>query len=151
MKSRAGARKTDAAGAAEKGDREMLFSDYIEQVEQDAREYLEDNADYISHDPDNAIDELWTADSVTGNGSGSYTFNTAKAWKNVTGDDWSECLLFDEDFIGALEEMSETIGQLFEQGPEAVDVTARVLALYRVDWEAVYADVFGDEDEEPAS
>lgn len=129
----------------------MLFSEYIDQVEQDAREYLADEADYISHDPDEAIDTLWTADSVTGNGSGSYTFNTGKAWDNVTGSDWTECLLFDEDFTAELEDMGETIGHLFEQGPEAIDVTARVLALYRIDWETVYRDVFGDEDEEPAA
>lgn len=126
----------------------MLFADYIEQVEQDAREYLADEADYISHDPDDAIDTFWCVDSVTGNGSGSYTFNTARAWFNVCGSKWSECLLFDDDFTGELEDMGETIGQLFDQGPEAIDVTARVLALYRIDWESVYSDVFGDDSEE---
>ena len=125
----------------------MLFSEYIDQVEQDAREYLADEADYISHDRDDAIDTLWCVDGVTGNGSGSYTFSTGKAWENVTGNDWTECLLFDDDFISELEGMGETIGQLFEQGPEAIDVTARVLALYRIDWEAVYRDVFGEDDE----
>ena len=83
----------------------MLFVDYIEQVEQDAREYLAEEADYISHDPDNAIDTLWCVDSVTGNGSGSYTFNTARAWFNVCGSKWSECLLFDDDFTSELEGM----------------------------------------------
>lgn len=126
----------------------MLFSEYIEQVEQDAREYLADEADYISHDPDDAIDTLWCVDSVTGNGSGSYTFNIARAWFNVCGSKWSECLLFDDDFTGELESIGETIGQLFDQGPEAIDVTARVLALYRIDWESVYSDVFGDDSEE---
>ena len=129
----------------------MLFNEYIEQVEQDAREYLAEEADYISHDPDEAIDTLWTVDSVTGNGSGSYTFNSAKAWENVTGNGWTDCILFYDDFMSELEGIGETIGQLFEQGPEAIDVTARVLALYRIDWETVYRDVFGDDDEEPAA
>lgn len=126
----------------------MLFSEYIEQVEQDAREYLAEEADYISHDPDDAIDTLWCVDSVTGNGSGSYTFNTYKAWANVTGSGWTDCLLFDDDFTSELEDMGETIGQLFNQGPEAIDVTARVLALYRIDWKDVYGDVFSDDAEE---
>ena len=123
----------------------MLFSEYIEQVEQDAREWLRDEADYISHDPDEAVDLLWTVDSVTGNGSGSYTCSTSEAWDNITGNNWTECLLFDEDFISELDDLGETVGELFNRGPETIDVTARVLALYRIDWLEVYADVFSDD------
>ena len=125
----------------------MLFRDYIEQVEADAREWLTDNADYIDKDAD-LIDELWAVDSVTGNGSGSYTFNTWRAWENVTGANWGECLLFDEDFIFELESLGESLGDLFNKGPEAIDVTARVLALYHIDTDAIKADVWPDDDDE---
>ena len=121
----------------------MKFSDYIEQVEQDAREYLAEEAAYIDHDPESAIDTLWAVDSVTGNGSGSYTFNAYQAAENAAE------LVFDDDFISEVEGMGDSVGELFNRAPEAVDVTARVLALYRIDWEAVYLDIFGDEDEEP--
>lgn len=123
----------------------MLFADYIQEVERDAREWIEDNRDYIDRDTD-MIEELWTVDSVTGNGSGSYTFSSAAAWDNIAGAGWLDCLLFDENFTRELEDMGETIGQLFERGPEAIDVTARVLALYHVDFDAIMEDVFSDDE-----
>lgn len=123
----------------------MLFNDYINQVEADAREWIEDNRDYIDHDAD-MIDELWAVDSVTGNGSGSYTFSSAAAWNNVAGDGWLNCLLFDESFIFELENMGGTIGELFARGPETIDVTARVLALYHVDFDAIISDVWPDDE-----
>jgi len=123
----------------------MLFEDYIREVEADAREWIEDNRDYIDRNAD-MVDELWTVDSVTGNGSGSYTFSSAAAWDNVAGSGWLDCLLFDESFISELENMGETIGELFARGPETIDVTARVLALYHVDFDAIMADVFDDDE-----
>lgn len=123
----------------------MLFNDYIKQVEADAREWIEDNREYIDRDSD-MVDELWTVDSVTGNGSGSYTFSSAAAWDNVTGSGWTECLLFDDAFIFELEGIGETIGQLFARGPETIDVTARVLALYHVDFDAIISDIWPDDE-----
>ena len=54
-------------------------------------------------------DALFTDDAVTGNGSGSYTFNAARAAENARD------LAFDDEFIA--------------EAPEAVDVVARCLAL----------------------
>lgn len=64
--------------------------DYRNAVLEDIRTYLEDNnfepSDY-GYDRDSAFEnlneELWTADSVTGNGSGSYTFSTWDAEENL--------------------------------------------------------------------
>jgi len=119
----------------------MLFRDYIRETEENAREWIEENRDHIDRDAD-MIDELWTVDGVTGNGSGSYTFNAAEAWENVTGAGWTECLLFDDDFTAELEDMGMTTGELFARGPESIDVTARIMALYHIDFEAILEEVF---------
>lgn len=64
--------------------------DYRSAVLEDVREWLKnefDAEDYDIEDRDatrEAIyDNLWVNDSVTGNGSGSYTFNTWKAEENL--------------------------------------------------------------------
>lgn len=64
--------------------------DYEKAVLEDIRTYLENNnfqpSDY-GYDRESAFEnlqeELWCADSVTGNGSGSYTFSTWKAEENL--------------------------------------------------------------------
>ena len=123
----------------------MLFADYIRETEENAREWIEENKEYINRNED-MIDALWCEDSVTGNGSGSYTFSSAAAWDNVAGSGWLDCLLFDEDFTRELDDMGESIGELFARGPETIDVTARVLALYHIDFDAIIADVFSDDE-----
>lgn len=47
--------------------------DYRNAMKHDIRQWIEDN--YFDGDEDELIDELWYADPVTGNLSGSYTFN----------------------------------------------------------------------------
>ena len=122
----------------------MLFKDYINEVENDAAEWIDENRDYIDPHED-MVDALWTEDSVTGNGSGSYTFSTARAWDNIAGTGYSDCLLFDEEFISELEGIGLSIGEMLARGPESIDVTARCLALYRIDFETILDDVFGGE------
>lgn len=52
---------------------------YREEMQKDIQEYAEfENINIANLDEDELYelcDELWTVDSVTGNGSGSYTFN----------------------------------------------------------------------------
>ena len=66
----------------------MTNYDYYDAMKEDIREYLEENgaidrllADDADRDEieEELHDELWTADSVTGNASGSYTCNSWKA------------------------------------------------------------------------
>lgn len=65
-------------------------------------------------------DDMWTADNVTGNGSGSYTFNTYEAEEN---------LCHNMDLLQeALEEFGCDISYL-EKGAEACDVTIRCYLL----------------------
>ena len=68
---------------------------YREAIKEDVKEYITDN--YTSEEikenlsysgakesfSEKLNDEMWTADSVTGNGSGSYTFSTYQAEENL--------------------------------------------------------------------
>lgn len=59
--------------------------DYLENVTADVRDYVEQEVDLSkwagNRDglEEKLNDDLWTCDSVTGNGSGSYTFNRVQA------------------------------------------------------------------------
>ena len=65
-------------------------------------------------------DDMWTADSVTGNGSGSYTFNAWEAEENVC---------HNLDLLGeALEEFGSDM-DIMKSGAEACDVTIRCYLL----------------------
>ena len=87
------------------------------------REHLQDRVDFA----EKINDELWADDSVTGNGSGSYTFSRAQA---------REYVLADVDTVReALEEFcveADTIAKNFlDENWEYFDVTARCFALYQ--------------------
>jgi len=61
---------------------------YIEAVKEDVREYIESEIDLTEWESREDLEEhlnetLWVKDSVTGNASGSYTFNTWKAEENL--------------------------------------------------------------------
>lgn len=59
--------------------------DYREAMTEDVKEWIEENVDLTEWTEDmegleqQLNDDLFTADSVTGNGSGSYTFNRVQA------------------------------------------------------------------------
>lgn len=98
----------------------MTFRDYMEQVERDAREVIEEEAGWYST-WEVMHDALFVDDAVTGNGSGSYTFNAFKAAENARD------LIFDDDFIAEASMAGYGI-ELFAESPETVDVVARCLA-----------------------
>lgn len=105
---------------------------YLDAVTDDVRDFLDENfegSDYVEMDADELRDalndDLWTEDSVTGNGSGSYTFDRWKA---------REYVLADTDAV--LEALTDfgvdakTIGEKFlEEDWEYFDVTARCYVL----------------------
>lgn len=74
----------------------------------------EDNIDEIR---DRLYEDMWISDSVTGNGSGSYTFNRWVAEENL-------CHNMDL-FIEASEEFGSDMARLIEEGAEVMDVTIR--------------------------
>lgn len=60
--------------------------DYIEALIEDIKQYLEDNdINKNDVDEDELNDKLFNEDTVTGNGSGSYTFSTEQAKQNLIG------------------------------------------------------------------
>lgn len=100
--------------------------DYHEAVYEDVVEYIRENIDFADYDTiedlaDHLNDELWICDSVTGNASGSYTFNAWRAEENVC---------HNLDLLGkALEEFGCTPSYLVENGAEECDVTIRCYLL----------------------
>lgn len=87
-------------------------------------ECAEMSADAFEEARERLEDEAWTADSVTGNGSGSYYCNTWKA---------EEAICHNLDLLGeALREFGDTGADILEKGAEACDVTIRCYLLGRV-------------------
>ena len=104
----------------------MKTYNYLENVTADAKQaILENMNDWDFADREEleeiANDELWVDDSVTGNGSGSYTFNTWKAEENL-------CHNMDK-LEEACDEFGEDIGEAVKQGAEYCDVTIRCYLL----------------------
>ena len=99
---------------------------YLENVTADAKQAILENMDMWEwHNreelEENANDWLWTADEVTGNASGSYTFSAWKAEENL-------CHNMDE-LEEACNEFGQDIGEAVKQGPEYCDVTIRCYLL----------------------
>ena len=119
---------------AEKIEKEETKMTYLEQIKEDIRNYIEEN--YTTREiaekmedrdsfTEELNDDMWIADDVTGNGSGSYTFSRAKAKENVMQDT--------ETVMEALREFcveADTIAEKFlGEDWEYFDVTARCYVL----------------------
>lgn len=105
--------------------------DYLEQVTADVRDYVEQEIDLTewagNRDglEEKLNNDLWTCDSVTGNGSGSYTFNRVQAQIYVL-DGMDEL----QEAVNEFGIDSETIGEKFlESDWEYFDVTIRCYLL----------------------
>lgn len=104
----------------------MKNYDYREAVKNDVMEYVKNEINFSDFDTleeleEHLNEELWTADSVTGNGSGSYTFSTYEAEENIC---------HNLDLLGeALEEFGSGADYLITNGAEAADVTIRCYLL----------------------
>lgn len=92
---------------------------YFKSVKEDVKEYLENTSE---RNLNILYDEMFCDDSITGNGSGSYTFNTYRAEEN---------LCHNMDLLKeALQEFGSDIDYL--ESPEACDVTIRCYLLGQV-------------------
>lgn len=108
----------------------MKDYNYLEAVTADVIDFIRDEVNAADYENREALseflnNELWCCDSVTGNASGSYTFNAYKA---------KEFIFADPDTVSeALREFcvdAETIAEKFlAQGWEYFDVTARCYVL----------------------
>ena len=120
---------------------------YLETIKEDIRQWLEDNdwkdtyKDMTREELEEKLnDDLWIADSVTGNGSGSYTFNTYEAEENIC---HNMDLLRD-----ALEEFGCSDVNIVEKGAEWCDVTIRCYLLGTAIHEVLEEDYEEGEDDE---
>ena len=100
---------------------------YLDAVKADVLDYINEEIDLtewagLRDKLENHLnDELFVTDSVTGNGSGSYTFSSYKAAEHLT-HNWD---LLQE----ALEEFGSTDINPIEKGEEWCDVTIRCYLL----------------------
>lgn len=99
---------------------------YLEHVTEDAKDAILECMDEWSFDDREELeqianDKLWIDDSVTGNGSGSYTFNSWRAEEYL-------CHNLDE-LADACKEFGQDIGEAVKQGAEYCDVTIRCYLL----------------------
>ena len=99
----------------------MEWSDYKDEVKADAMDAIDENVTWFDT-WDDMYDSLFMDDSVTGNGSGSYYFNAAKAEDAISG------IIFDADAIDEFRAMGYD-GIPTEEGAETCDVIARCIAL----------------------
>lgn len=105
----------------------MTTYNYLEAVTDDVKNYIEENinrTDWTDNRDgleEKLNDDLFVNDSVTGNASGSYTFNTWQAEENL-------CHNF-ELLTEACTEFGDDMGRLISKGAETCDVTIRCYLL----------------------
>lgn len=108
----------------------MKYYNYLEAVTDDVIDFIREKvnaADYENRESLSEFlnDKLWICDSVTGNASGSYTFNAYKAGEYVFADPDTVSEALREFCVDA-----ETIAEKFlNQDWEYFDVTARCYVL----------------------
>ena len=107
----------------------MMYN-YLEAMKSDIMDYIHNEVntnEFASREEleESLNDDLWTVDSVTGNGSGSYTFNRAEAEEYVN--DNSDLL---REAISEFDVDSETVAEKFlDADYEYFDVTIRCYLL----------------------
>ena len=128
----------------------MKDYNYLEAMKEDVLQYIRDEIDLAEFDSLEELEEklnndLWTVDSVTGNGSGSYTFNRYQA---------EEYICHNLDLLAeALEEFGGG-ADVLKDGAETADVTIRCYLLGQAIAEALeeieddFEEAHPDEDEE---
>ena len=103
---------------------------YLEELKSDVKNYIKEVAsDYMDCEDmdelrDSLYDNLWDEDSVTGNGSGSYTFNREKA-KEYVSDNMDLMVEAYKD----LDSIESLVDDLEALDFETIDVTIRCYLL----------------------
>lgn len=112
----------------------MNYNDYYQQVKNDAIDAIDEQFDCGYWDSDTewdvVYDNLFVDDGVTGNGSGSYFFNAAKAREAVADAIWDEKIL---DALSEIGISGDRIAQyLRDNDAESLDVCIRCAMLGEV-------------------
>jgi hypothetical protein len=120
---------------------------YIEALKNDIRQYMEDNESYLNYTDREDLEEqlndlLWTADSVTGNASGSYTFNRAEAKEYVM-----DNMPLAVDAFREFDQIDKFADYIQEENYEAIDVIIRCFLLGQVLYEVLEEDYKEPEEE----
>ncbi len=137
-----------------------MFYDYLEAVKDDVKEYIENEVnagDYSDRDEmgEQLYDTLFCEDSVTGNASGSYTFNRYKAKEYIESD--PEAYTYIRELVSEYGIEAETVADKFlNEDWEYWDVSIRCYLLYQAVDKALeeledsgeLADYFEDEEED---
>lgn len=109
----------------------MNYNDYYQQVKNDAIAAIDEQFDCGYWDGDTewdvAYNNLFNDDGVTGNGSGSYFFNAAKAREAVADAIWDEKILDALSEIGV--DGSQIAHYLRDDDAESLDVCIRCAML----------------------
>lgn len=104
----------------------MAYYNYKEAMKDDILNYCSDNnIDLETYDIDKLNEELWTEDSVTGNASGSYTFNRALAKEYVM----NNLDLLRDACLDFGMNKAEYFDKMVEEDWEYLDVTIRCYLL----------------------
>ena len=114
---------------------------YLEAMVDDIKDYIDENINYEEYDDRQALeeklnDDLWTEDSVTGNGSGSYTFDRHQSYENVQGD--PDAMDYIRDLVSEFGIDAETVAEKFlDEDYEYWDVSIRCYLLGQAIGEAL--------------
>lgn len=112
----------------------MNYNDYYQQVKNDAIAAIDEQFDCGYWDGDTewdvVYDNIFVDDAVTGNGSGSYFFNAAKAREAVADAIWDEKILNAFSDIGV--NGDEIAQYLRDNDAESLDVCIRCAMLSEV-------------------
>ena len=110
---------------------------YLEMVKEDVLQYIEENINIEEFERDELEeklnDDLWIEDSVTGNASGSYTFNRHEA-EQIVKDNLSQVIEACVEFGIDEREFGKKV---YEEEWEYLDVTARCYFLGQAIYEAL--------------
>ncbi len=123
---------------------------YLEAVKEDVKEYIDNEItlkDFSDRDEleEKLNDDLWMDDSVTGNDSGSYTFNTYEAEENIC---------HNLDLLAEACKEFDCEADFLENGAEWADVTIRCYLLGQAisevldDMEEELEEAFTEEEED---
>lgn len=106
---------------------------YREEMKKDIEDYLEENDITLTEENiDEVNDDLWTEDSVTGNGSGSYTFSREEAKKNLQG---NEDLV--REMVKEFDCGDKVLDWFLNEDYESIDVSVRCYLLGQVLWDMI--------------
>lgn len=103
--------------------------DYLENVKEDVRDYIDNEIDFTDYESMDDLeqdlnDKLFIEDSVTGNASGSYTFNRYKAEQYV-----KDNLDLAVEMAKKFDCKDQFMDWLFNENYESIDVSIRCYLL----------------------